>query len=282
MAITLRNTKGSALTFSELDTNFSDLNSLKAPLAAPNFTTDISVNNSGVGAYMLVTPTDEGGGSRPTILAVSNDGSAAANVMKLFSSGRVDFGPSASGFSIGSSGNITINAPSSGATLTLGGAAGNNAIETNYPISAPGVDKVYTKGSATTRTSTASLAADPDMTTSLGVGVFQIYIYVLVSGGAGGYSIRPTFSGTLNAAATGLAWRRSAIAGFVHGNAPLDASTQSFAVSSLSSSLEFIIIEGLVVTTGAGTFSVDWAQNSSNAAGTTFSAGSFLLVKRLI
>lgn len=38
MAIVLRNTKGSALTYNELDNNFSELNTLKAPLASPTFT----------------------------------------------------------------------------------------------------------------------------------------------------------------------------------------------------------------------------------------------------
>lgn len=42
MAITLRNVKGSPLTFSELDTNFSDLDTLKAPKANPTFTGTVS------------------------------------------------------------------------------------------------------------------------------------------------------------------------------------------------------------------------------------------------
>lgn len=44
MAITLRNVKGSPLTFTELDTNFSDLDTLKAPKASPTFTGTVTAD----------------------------------------------------------------------------------------------------------------------------------------------------------------------------------------------------------------------------------------------
>ena len=82
MAITYRNTKGSPLTFTELDANFSDLDTLKAPKASPTFTGTTTVD----------------------VLTVT---------------GNTTLG-NAGTDTITTNGNVTINTPTSGPTLTLG------------------------------------------------------------------------------------------------------------------------------------------------------------------
>lgn len=226
MAITLRNVKGSPLTFSELDTNFSDLDTLKAPKANPTFTGTVS----GITATMV------GLGN------VTNESKATMFTNPTFTG-----------------------------TVTMTGT-----------VEAVGADKVYYKGTSTTRTSDTTRTADPHLTATIGVGIYHVYIYLLFSGGSGGYAVEPDFSGSLNSAATGVAWRRSAGTGVVVGNSPLDFNGTSFGINTLTSNLDYAIIEGLLTTTSSGTLALLWAQNVLNATGTTLAAGSYMLVKRIL
>lgn len=107
MAITLRNTKGSPLTFTELDTNFSDLDTLKAPKASPTFTGTVTgVTAAHVGLGNVTNESKATMFTNPTFT-----GTATCDV--LTATGNVTLGNSGTD-TVTTNGNVTINAPTSG------------------------------------------------------------------------------------------------------------------------------------------------------------------------
>lgn len=127
MAITYRNTKGSPLTFAELDANFSDLDTLKAPKASPTFTGTVTTSAFTVTQAAAATP-----------VLINNTGTGGRNwSLKAFdSSGSgslvlADETAGAQRILLSSTGNVTINAPSSGNHTVSG------SIQFNSPASNP-------------------------------------------------------------------------------------------------------------------------------------------------
>lgn len=143
------------------------------------------------------------------------------------------------------------------------------------------------KPSDTSRTSTTTFTADPDLTFSLAANAtYEIVLYLHYSGHQSGL-IKTQW--TVPSGATGL---RSGIGA---ASTNTDANLQGdgrFAVHGFTTAVTYgtrttstfqcaAIEEGIVTTTNAGTFSLDWAQNASHATATTVHSNSRLWVRRL-
>lgn len=145
------------------------------------------------------------------------------------------------------------------------------------------------KAADTARTSTTTLADDPDLALALEAGKkYLLDLSVEIDAGATpDIKIALKFTGTLNPCVvfgavcnqTGVgnnwgpggyyAWCSSAsiVAGTVWG---------SFSGLDTANSRAILRIQGLIDVATAGTFSLQWAQNVSSATGTTFKKGSYL------
>jgi len=144
-------------------------------------------------------------------------------------------------------------------------------------VQSPLVVEVYAaKQAATTRASTTSITADPDLQLTLGVGTYAITGWINDAGGtsSGGLKGALAFSGS-----TSSGYWNATGSGTDFTAAPLTQITSSpsgVELESAQSGAVGILITGQIQVTAGGTLSFNWAQNSSNATASTVSAGSWL------
>ena len=154
------------------------------------------------------------------------------------------------------------------------------------------IDDYVIKASATTRTSTTTVSDDPELVTPTLVanGIYLVEFVIRMAGlAAAGFktqwSVPSGASGNkdcmgpgsanateANGNTTELRW---AVHGFTTAVAYTDPRN--------SASLQVPVIERSIVTLGgtAGTITLQWAQNSSNATGTVVAAGSYVRTRRI-
>ena len=132
---------------------------------------------------------------------------------------------------------------------------------------------------ATTRASNNTPTADPDLTLPVLSGkAYKARISGIMTGGAGGISFGLGCSAAMAANATYVltAYRL----GGTTSTGPFTGSIVSNGIALSNATLDggfnFLLIEGNFVTTGAGNVFLNWAQFSSNAAGSNMLQGSSL------
>lgn len=133
------------------------------------------------------------------------------------------------------------------------------------------------KGADTARTSTTTLAADPDLSVTLAANsVYIVGLLLLYKGGTTGSSDLK-FSWSLPSAAT-LAGEYMGIfnpIGLI--STPITGSSVTVTYTNGTGNSYPVTIEATVTTSStAGTFALTWAQNTSSGTATTLMAGSNL------
>lgn len=143
------------------------------------------------------------------------------------------------------------------------------------------INKVYVdqlclgkyKAADTVRTSTAALASDPDLTVSvLASSVYVVDITILFSS-----NTTPNFKNAMvqPAGATGRLANYSSVNGYRLSDATVDTWTVA------NTTVRAIRYSGTLVTTSAGTYAFQWAQNVSNVANTTVHQGSCMILHKI-
>lgn len=145
------------------------------------------------------------------------------------------------------------------------------------------------KTSDTARTSTATLANDPELALAIGgAGSYTFDVYCLITSAAnaaGDIQFGFTYpSGTLYWGAMGLdETLASGSAGQMRAKSDTDAAsptTSSFPFGASTTVDTLVWIHGLLVATGSGTLQFQWAQAASNANSTTLKTGSHLTMQQ--
>jgi len=155
--------------------------------------------------------------------------------------------------------------------------------------------KTFVKASATPRNTTTTLADDPELSgIALAVGTYEIEVvgsFSLTTTATQKIQTKWAFSGTWSGATT----RRMCIgAGQTQTTAPTgvtEANLQSVPLTTAvvydtaagtgSGYTTFREFSGSVVVTGAGSFSLQWAQSASSGNNTTLQEDSYIRVRRV-
>ncbi|MFK0108508.1 hypothetical protein [Streptomyces sp. NPDC091217] len=163
-----------------------------------------------------------------------------------------------------------VGAIATGTAVLLTGAqtvAGNKTFSGNVIVQGVGQTQAVTKSADTSRTSTATVAADTHLTLPVVASATYIVEAVLVwTNGGGGFRA----SWTAPSGAT-MVWTDNDGGG----------------ASALGTDLTFSVTTGttfqgaLIVSTTAGSLTLRWAQNSSNTAATVLLAGCYLKLERV-
>lgn len=139
------------------------------------------------------------------------------------------------------------------------------------------------KASATTRTASTTLTADPDLVLALTTGTHRITGSLVWKNESAnpGNKAQLTFSGTATAAG-GIA-RYSTDAGTVTGETFPNATDSTILVPVFTATAQdnALAVDFIIVVTVAGNLGVNWAQNTSHADDTTLSIGSHLLAVKI-
>jgi len=140
------------------------------------------------------------------------------------------------------------------------------------------------KASDTSRQSTTTLTADPDLSVTLLTGQYSYELFMLFDSVAAGAGFKFQSGGTAvdsrgtsPAVATGLvnaAAYGPKLESFVGG-------TLSYATVGTTSNSNGVLYKGSLLVTTPGTFNITWAQVSSTASNTTLRAGSYLTANLL-
>lgn len=181
-------------------------------------------------------------------------------------------------------------------TITSPVITGTTSIGSGATITSPtilGTGQVLRawKTASTTRTSTATITADPDLTVAIpAAGTYHFKSVLRVEATAAGANgkfkvgfIQP--GGTVYGAGLGpIATLTTGSSGSVETSAFVDSNTTTatlaYGVSETAGLFTTIVIEGTLIATAAGNFAVAWAQNASNTIGTVLLAGSTFRVER--
>lgn len=142
-----------------------------------------------------------------------------------------------------------------------------------------GVAQSVSKAATTSRNTTTTLAADPDLGLALAVGRYEIEANLwwscAVSGNANGLKFALAFSGT-----NGASDSRYAVSADITlaGNLTTVLTTQvtCASISSSPTPSAYVKLSGEIVVSAPGTLSFQWAQNSSGAQNLNLFAGSSL------
>jgi hypothetical protein len=169
------------------------------------------------------------------------------------------------------------------ATAALGAANGAASLDAGgrVPVGQLGLAYAF-KPADTSRASTTTLTADPDLTLALAVGTWIVEADLIVAAAAatnGGMLLAPAFGGTATTRMTAPQLPSATV-----GTAPTNVSL-NLAAGTLSLGLyttdEYAALRVVLVVTAAGSFSLQWAQSTLDAGNSTIRAGSHLIAQRL-
>lgn len=147
------------------------------------------------------------------------------------------------------------------------------AIDTTGNITGRGIAIEKTKTASTARNTTTTLTDDPDLifTGMLANTNYEIEVGCLLDGpSAGGAKFQVNFTGTLAVTSEVMAIGNGVV-GAANMNAP-------YSVAAGTSVLHLYWFKTAIRTNTAGTLSLQWAQNASNASNTTMYLGSYLKI----
>lgn len=146
--------------------------------------------------------------------------------------------------------------------------------------------KYVSKSAATVRASTTTATADPDLVFTLAAadaGNYALDGFLSCTGAAisaGDIKIGIAYSsGTPTGTWMGTGTDTTAITNVRHMGRAIDGTTQVFGVNGGNFSL--VTISGQITISTAGTLSLLWAQNTSNATPTNVRVGSWLKLTRM-
>jgi hypothetical protein len=142
------------------------------------------------------------------------------------------------------------------------------------------------KTTGTGRSSTTTFANDPDLLLQFVTGGhyrFELFLRVVGNGssGAGGFKLKMNYSGTTGANGIFLGGQSTINSSDIVLDMTDGTAGHSFASIASSGNGEYIRYIGYGHFSNSGNLSVQWAQNSSNAATTNVMAGSYLVAKRM-
>ena len=132
-----------------------------------------------------------------------------------------------------------------------------------------------------TKTNNASMGSpDPLLSVAATAGTYAYKAILNISGGAGGIQSTVSTTGTYQANSGGMICTGSINQAAINKLSLTGNGINNGYAFATCASGDWLIYEGYCVLTSAGTVGVAWAQNSSNAAGTTLNPGSvFMLTK---
>ena len=180
-------------------------------------------------------------------------------------------------------------------TLTANGSAhtfNSSGLTLTGTIAARNTPSIVYKASSTDRASTTTLTNDPDLTgTFLANVTYLVELHMYVGAGAGlmttAWSV-PSGStgikGALGAASSATevtAGNNNADGILMRGGAHNFATTVTYGRRNTNTNLVYVIETGIVTTTTAGTFALQWAQSTSSATNTRMGLGSWARFTRL-
>lgn len=137
------------------------------------------------------------------------------------------------------------------------------------------------KAADTARSSTAVAAADPDLTTTLSTGIYEIEVFLGMStSGSGGARLQFNFTGTLDTP-TQVVMVQQNNGGSWSGYTQNGIAINGTVTETIGGVDETIHGRTSLNVTAGGTFAVYWAQNTSDAAATTMRAGSSMRITKV-
>jgi hypothetical protein len=142
----------------------------------------------------------------------------------------------------------------------------------------------------TSRASTTAETDDPDLTKTLVSGksyIVQVFLFANSASATPGFKYGYSYTGTLNTASTGMIFGTNAAVNVATGGnifGVLDtnitaAQTRTATTSATANANVRIYAIYMITPTSNGTFSIKWAQATSNVTNTTLKAGSYFLVE---
>lgn len=142
---------------------------------------------------------------------------------------------------------------------------------------------IASKAGDTGRTSTTTLADDPDLSVAVSANATYYALVLLRHNSQPAGDLKYTFTGPAGASFDHVAETLSAAATlFTDDQLFGSALTDIIASGGIAGVNVPIRCEGLLITSGtAGNFKLQWAQNTSNAGASTVRAGSFMLLHRV-
>jgi hypothetical protein len=181
-------------------------------------------------------------------------------------------------------GNTNINAQNGDSFLAEYMGSGNwRVLIYQYASGTNGYSVV--KPADTSRLSTTTLTADPDLVTpTLQIGKYTFELFMLFDSVAAGAGFKFTSNGT---ATDSRATSPAVATGLVNASAygpkleSFYGATITYATVSTSTNGNGVLYKGSLLISTAGTFGVSWAQNASTASNTTLRAGSYLTTNLL-
>lgn len=235
----------------------------------------MDTEDTGFASGLSLCVTRDGQGAMAASFLPSADvsydlGSALLRWSSLFIAGNANIGGNAV---------ITGNASVTG-TLTAGATTLSSLTLTGGSTVPPIITKV--KASNTTRSSTTTAAADPDLQTALTAGTYAFELWITDSNGAtspGGLKGTIAYSGTFSSNTWGWGMQGSGTGTTNVGMVTIGVAAQQ--MQSSQGGVANMWITGSIVVTGNGTLSFNWAQNSSNGTASIVSAGSWMRVTKL-
>lgn len=155
--------------------------------------------------------------------------------------------------------------------------------------------EIKAKSSATSRSSTTAVTADPDLTIDLEAGTYLINAYLRITAPATpDVRIAPLcttapdkslFTAVINESENeaSASWSTVGMLGAVWAGTTLTNAdpTSGWIGSDTSGYKSFVHLQGVMTISSSGTFSVGWAQQTSNASSTTLEQDSFMTVHRI-
>lgn len=138
------------------------------------------------------------------------------------------------------------------------------------------------KASNTSRSTTITLADDPDLAIAIVAGTYKIeaYLSFYAAGTGAGIQLATNFTGTTTNSKGFLTY---SITAFAAGNSGTinGAFIGSAGISVFSATQDWALLKGTVTVSTSGTYSIQWAQNASSGNSTTLGLGSYLILERL-
>ena len=145
------------------------------------------------------------------------------------------------------------------------------------------VPKAVYKGSTTARTSTTTLADDPDLTFTVAASATYLFQALLIyDGGSGGSVGNFKFAFTVPTSATlyyGFIWQDAS--SVTHNSVDITNATNTLDTNGLGTWFHINIRGTLVVSSTAGSMTLQWAQGTSNGTRVDLSVGSHLTAQRV-
>ena len=247
------------------------------------------------------------GGIQDTAIILTNSGNS--NAALLFFDDSADLTLS----NVVQDGNIHILAAgdvvldrAGGTTVAQTITAATGGLQVNNTLTGAGLERVLTlsdlgglgiKAADTTRSSDIVPSDDPDMSIAItATGTYEVEALLFYTGAnassAGDMSVGLHYTSTLSATGTFLSVTAYEVDTAL--TAPIDFDSthdstqittttfQTTIFASTTTTERTLRWTGVLEVTGAGTLSIQWSQNSSDANGTIMLAGSFLRIKRLV